>query len=298
MNFVIEAPFNLGLKEPRPGKDPGARLLPEALNAADFSRRLQITDKVRIEAPEYISVIDQGNGIRNASQVIAYTRKLSAELSIQFSRHKSPLVIGGDCSILLGIMLSLKKRGNYGLFFIDGHTDFITLEQSTTAAIAGMDLAIVAGLGHESLTNIDGCRPYVKEEAIFCFGNREYDELYEAPIKNSRVSYYHLNKIRQEGIGHVTGRFLSMVDANQLDGFWIHLDVDVLDDTVMPCVDSRNPGGLSYDELRQTITALVNSPKFAGLDITILDPTMDTDGAVVRRFANEMVAILNQGNTL
>jgi len=33
------------------------------------------------------------------------------------------------------------------------------------------------------------------------------------------------------------------------DGFWIHVDADVLDDSIMPAVDYRLPGGLSLDEL-------------------------------------------------
>jgi len=274
--------------------EPGVRFLPDALNRLGFSGRLNITDVIRVEAPAYASVIDADSGIRNLKEVDVYSRKLADTLEIQLRKHRSPLVIGGDCSLLIGIMLALKKLGKYGLFFIDGHTDFITVEQSASAAIAGMDLAIVAGLGHEGLTNIDGSRPYVDEDAIFCYGNREYDEVYEAPIKNSRVGYYPLDEIRKSGISKIANRFLTMTDANGLDGFWIHLDVDVLDDAVMPCVDSRNPGGLSYDELKQTLKPLLASPKFAGMDITILDPTMDVDGTIVDRFVEEMVAVLNR----
>ena len=294
MDIIIEAPFNLGLIEPGPGMEPGVRFLPDALNRLGFSGRLNITDVIRVEAPAYASVIDADSGIRNLKEVDVYSRKLADTLEIQLRKHRSPLVIGGDCSLLIGIMLALKKLGKYGLFFIDGHTDFITVEQSASAAIAGMDLAIVAGLGHEGLTNIDGSRPYVDEDAIFCYGNREYDEVYEAPIKNSRVGYYPLDEIRKSGISKIANRFLTMTDANGLDGFWIHLDVDVLDDAVMPCVDSRNPGGLSYDELKQTLKPLLASPKFAGMDITILDPTMDVDGTIVDRFVEEMVAVLNR----
>lgn len=294
MDIIIEAPFNLGLIEPGPGMEPGVRFLPDALNRLGFSGRLNITDVIRVEAPAYASVIDADSGIRNLKEVDVYSRKLADTLEIQLRKHRSPLVIGGDCSLLIGIMLALKKLGKYGLFFIDGHTDFITVEQSASAAIAGMDLAIVAGLGHEGLTNIDGSRPYVDEDAIFCYGNREYDEVYEAPIKNSRVGYYPLDEIRKSGISKIANRFLTMTDANGLDGFWIHLDVDVLDDAVMSCVDSRNPGGLSYDELQQTLKPLLASPKFAGMDITILDPTMDVDGTIVDRFVEEMVAVLNR----
>jgi arginase len=293
MDIIIEAPFNLGLKEPEPGVEPGVRFLPDALQGHGFAGRLNITDITRVKPPAYVSVIDAQSGIRNLKQVVAYSRLLAANVEIQLKKHKSPLIIGGDCSILIGIMLALKNLGKYGLFFIDGHTDFITSEQSSTAAVAGMDLAIVAGLGNENLTNIDGLKPYVREEAIFCYGNREYNEFYEAPIINSSVNYYHLNKIRQMGINRITEKFLTIIDKNELDGFWIHLDADVLDDAVMPCVDSRNTGGLSYNELKQTLQTLLNSPKFTGIDITILDPTLDIDGTVIQQFVENIVNIFH-----
>jgi arginase len=289
MNILIEAPFNLGLGEPTPGIQPGTRFLPDALQKHNFAERLNINDRIRIDAPEYVSAFDAASGVRNAKEVAAYSHLLADNIVLQLKEHRSPLVIGGDCSILIGIMAGLKKAGRYGLFFIDGHTDFIESPQSSTAAAAGMELAIVAGLGHDSLTNIDGLKPYVKQEDVFCYGNREYDEAYEAPVINSRESYYHLNKIRQAGINNITREYLQMAGIAKLDGFWIHLDADVLDDAVMPCVDSRTSGGLSYNELKQTLIPLINSPKFVGMSITIADPTMDVDGQVVKMFADEMI---------
>ena len=78
------------------------------------------------------------------------------------------------------------------LFFLDGHTDFITPELSGTAGAAGMDLAIVTGHGHEKLTNIYEQGHYVKKENVYCVGNREYDEAYERPVKESSVRYLDL----------------------------------------------------------------------------------------------------------
>jgi arginase len=39
----------------------------------------------------------------------------------------------------------------------------------------------------------------------------------------------------------------------ELDGFWIHLDADVLDDEVMPAVDYRLDGGLSFSDLSELL---------------------------------------------
>ncbi len=292
IDLLIEAPFNLGLKEPSPGIEPGVRFLPDALNKIGFGKRLGLTPPIRIPAPPYQSIIDPESGIRNAQEINLYSRKLISIVSEKVTKGSTPLVIGGDCSILIGIMVGLKTNGQYGLFFIDGHTDFVTLEQSATKAAAGMDLAIVAGLGHDLLADIDGLKPYVREEHIFCFGNRVYDDAYEATVVMSKVNYYPLSSIHQMGIPHITASFLTMVATEKLTGFWVHLDADVLNDDLMPCVDSRTPGGLSYDALRAVMIPLLSSPYFAGLSITILDPTLDKDDIVVKTFAEKLVEIL------
>lgn len=70
------------------------------------------------------------------------------------------------------------------------------------------------------------------------------------------------------------------LSRSNLDGFWIHLDCDALDDTIMPAVDYRLPGGLSGMELEEILGSAVASPGFVGLEVTILNPRLDPDGSV------------------
>jgi arginase len=114
-------------------------------------------------------------------------------------------------------------------------------ELSGTKGAAGMDLAIVTGNGHPKLANISGLGPYFKEEHVWCAGNREFDELYVKTITDSNIHYYDLLHLRETEIKNCCHGFLNMINKNRLDGFWIHLDVDVLDDELMPAVDSRDP---------------------------------------------------------
>ncbi|RSS72831.1 arginase family protein, partial [Streptomyces sp. WAC05292] len=61
-------------------------------------------------------------------------------------------------------------------------------------------------------------------------------------------------------------------------GFWVHLDADVLDPSVMPAVDSPDPGGLFPGELADLLRVLIGSPRCVGLNVTIYDPDLDPDG--------------------
>ena len=197
------------------------------------------------------------------------------------------LVLGGDCSIIIGNALALKQLGDYRLFFIDGHTDFMWPSLSSTHGVAGMDLAIVTGHGHEKLSNIDQLGPYFKEQNVWCVGNREYDSNYVAAIENTAIHYYDLKTLRQSGIPDCISSFFTSLTTGPTDGFWVHLDVDVLDPLIMPAVDSPDPGGLSYPELNMMLESLLSHPLCAGLEITILDPDRDPDGKIVQEFIRE-----------
>jgi len=72
-------------------------------------------------------------------------------------------------------------------------------------------------------------------------------------------------------------------------GFWIHLDADVLDDLIMPAVDYRLPGGLTFSELSNLLRLLLMSGKAVGVSVTIFNPTLDKDGSITRNFVSSMV---------
>jgi arginase len=288
---LLAAPSNLGLKEPSPGIEPGVKHLPKALLRTGFAASLDLMDIETIIPPLYSTEVDPVSGVRNADKIAAYSRTLASAIEELNNKDVIPIVIGGDCSILIGTSLGLKRTGNYGLFFMDGHTDYYLPEHSSGAA-AGLDLALVTGKGHKKLTNIQDLGPYIAEDNVFAYGNRDFDPVYVKLIQSSGINYFDLNEVRTQGIAEITTQFLLHVKKNDLDGFWIHLDVDVLDDAIMPCVDSRANGGLSYDELSETVIPLLQSPFFKGMDITILDPTMDGRKEVINEFGKRMTKIL------
>jgi arginase family enzyme len=63
--------------------------------------------------------------------------------------------------------------------------------------------------------------------------------------------------------------------VTELSGFWVHMDADVLDPSVMPAVDSPDPNGLAIDEVYRLLRTLVASPRCAGFQLTIDDPDLD-----------------------
>ncbi len=56
-------------------------------------------------------------------------------------------MLGGDCSILLGKMLALRRRGRHGLLFIDGRADFYQPQAEPNGEAPSMDLALAPAAG-------------------------------------------------------------------------------------------------------------------------------------------------------
>jgi arginase len=291
--YIVEFPSNLGLKEPQPGKEPGVKKLPDWLWKHNLHKFIPHKDIIRIDPPKYSGNKDSETQILNANSLVDYAREQAYLINNLITQNKFPFILGGDCSILLGPAIALKQKGNYGLFYLDGHTDFMDVSLSETGGVGGMAASIVTGNGPQKLTNILNLSPYIKEENLWCVGNREYDDEYENEIRNSTATYLSLEMLRKQGIENCVSAFLSQIEANNLDGFWLHIDVDVLNDSVMPCVDSRTPDGLTYAEFNELTSYLFQSEKLSGLQITILDPDLDPTGQYTKEFVSNITTTFN-----
>ena len=245
----------------------------------------------RVTPPRYDPDETRATNIRNIQSISIYSRMLAAEIGASVQSDGFPLVIGGDCSIVLGAGLALKRLGAYGLIFIDGHTDFFLPEQSATGGAAGMDLALVTGWGPQSLTNIDGMKPYFDPNNVWLVGNRDFEQRPSGAIptaESSGMDYWDLTRLRRTGLTISVSERSSALARRPINGFWIHLDVDALDDAIMPAVDSRQPDGLSWQEIRQIIVGALATGRAVGMEITIFDPDLDLNGSIARELARNI----------
>src|SRR6478752_6099615 len=167
--IIIEAPTNIGLKQLTLGIEPGVNKLPAWLKQHGLHDKIVHQKVITVDSPPFAMDIDEESGVRNADIVVEYSKKLAPV--VKDNKENFSLVIGGDCSILIGIAVGLKQNGRYGIFYLDGHTDYVLPEQSGTKAAAGMDLAMITGNGPEKLININGQKTYIEEKHVFAVGN-------------------------------------------------------------------------------------------------------------------------------
>jgi arginase len=275
---IVEAPTNLGL---HPG---GVERLSAALIDAGFAERLRAPVVSRVVPPPYDPVPDPETHIMNARAIAAYTRDLADPVGRAIDAGQFPIVLGGDCSILLGNVLALRRRGRFGLLFVDGHNDCYEPGTYPTAEVAAMDLAQSVGVGPEFLTNIDELRPYVRASDTVVFGTRDSCDghLRGRMSTPAGILEMELSEIRHMGIDAALSKAIRGVKRPELSGVWLHLDVDVLDDAIMPAVDYRRPDGLSWTEFETSVRAFLGSGLVVGINVTIFNPSMDPDGSIAK----------------
>ncbi|MGH9954408.1 MAG: arginase family protein [Nitrososphaera sp.] len=285
---IIDAPSILGLRPT------GVQHLPEALKAAGLMSELRAEYGGRVSPLSYSSERDKSTLLLNPDSISEFSLRLADAITLVLHKKRFPLVLGGDCSILIGSLLALRRLGPYGLFFIDGHADFYQPQASPTGEVADMDLAIVSGRGPNVLTNIEGLKPLVQDNDIIVFGYRDAEQSAgygSQDVRDTNMHAFDLPNVRKfSTITAAASHAVDILTNNELEGFWIHLDADVLDDLIMPAVDYRLAGGgLSFTELSELLKALLSSGRAVGMNITIFNPQLDLDGSIARGFVSSLV---------
>ncbi len=287
---LLDAPSNLGLRPPAPGCVPGCAKLAGALRDKQVRQRLDAADAGVVVPPRYIPDWEPGPRVRNSAGLAAYTPRLADRIGRLLDDKLFPIVLGGDCSVLLGAALALRRRDRYGLAFVDGHSDFRHFGNAPAVdAAAGEDLALVTGRGQEDLAHIDGLGPYIDDADVVVLGIRD-DDAYREELEYLGVAVRTAATCR---VPSATAAALGHLAQGGRAGYWVHLDVDVLDPRVMPAVDSPDPGGLAWVELLALLVPLVSHPAAAGLDVTIFDPELDNDGTLAMKLANMLVEVFS-----
>jgi arginase len=286
---VLEAPSILGLKPT------GVERLPDVLLKHGLADELHARRAGRVEpSAPYDTTRDPQTLTLNARGIAEYSVQLANAVQDIVGRGEFPILLGGDCSILLGSTLALRRLGRYGLLFIDGHADFYQPEANPNGEAASMDLAFATGRGPELLTNLEGLRPLVRDEDVVAFGFRDAAEQrhYGSQPLPPAVLALDLREVRR--LGAQRAAQLAVDHLSPAGRFFIHLDADVVSDALMPAVDYRIEDGLEWDELRTVLEVALGSGRAVGIEIAIYNPALDPDGSSGRELARTLIKALQQ----
>lgn len=288
MSLVL-APSNLGLS-PVGSKQQGTWRAPQALLDAGLARALDTDEVIALERPEYRFDAQPGTRIRNGVSIRAFSLQVAGKVTDILRRGRFPVVIGGDCSVLLGGLYGSRVAGGRGLVHVDGHSDFYNPSNYDTSrrlgAVAGMDLALASGRGEDLLTSWPQIgKPLAGDADIVQIGQRD------GRLTGTGITQWTVQRVLADGIDASARAVVARLQTRGLDKVWLHVDLDVLDADVMSAVDSPGSPGFDYEQLSALIRTLCASGRVAGADFAIYDPERDPNA----RHAEPLVRCIARG---
>ena len=273
------------------GRAGGTEHAPAAVREHGLLERVEARDRgdldVRIRGEER----DPATGIVGADDVLALTRAVRDAVRDTIAAGERPLVLGGCCSIVPGALAGVRDAaGPPGVVNVDGHVDVYDGRTSPTGEAADMPLSVAFGLGPQAWVDAAG-GPSAEPERVVVLGARDPEEAADiAPLlagELGALAVQHPWQLRDAGL-----RASGQAAADQLGRFWIHLDVDALDEAAMPATDYLMPGGLEWDELAELLAPLCAAPGFAGLSLGCLNPEKDPGGGCTGRTCDLLADVL------
>jgi len=175
---IVGAPTSIGIRTYDSGEPRHLDRAPGVLRALGLVQRLGASDLGDVIPPAYRDYVRPAGRARNEAEVGEYCRSLGERVEEATHGGRFAVVLGGDCSIVLGSLLGARKsaQGSVGLVYVDAHADFGTPEESHTGSVASMCLALAVGRGETPLARLTGDAPLVHGKDVVLIGRRDAAE--------------------------------------------------------------------------------------------------------------------------
>jgi arginase len=277
------------------GTNRGEARAPRALRDAGLVGRTGARDAGDVDATIDDPDRDARTGVIGFEQLRRASSEVYSAVAAILEEAGRPLVVGGDCAVLVGALAAAKERfGRVGLAFVDGHLDFFGGDTSPSGEAADMDLAFVTGRGPEGLVDIGRVTPPIAEPGdVVVMGYRDDPEEEvggprEADLVDERVQLVGALAIKR-GDPERLGRYVAERLEAQAGRFWVHFDVDAFDGEEMSAVTYPLPDGLSFEDTEALLRPLASSSALVGVSVADFVPDKDPDGRNARRLV-ELIA--------
>jgi arginase len=275
------------------------RVLREAGLAESLRRSGDVRDGGDLELLE-------GSGVRGPSgllneralgRLVAATRHAVADA---LRRGRLPLLIGGDCPVLLGALAAGRDQGREpGLLLVDGHEDAWPPERSETGEASDSEVAIALGRVPRLPASLDDLVPLLTTDGVAMLGPRDRRELDEQGVESldEAVALFRDDVAVRAGRAAASARDAVTALAAGSRSFWLHIDLDVLRTDDFPAADYLQPGGLTWEELLDIAAHALADPRCYGCSVVIYNPDLDperTAAARVVRFMKDCYTMRSQ----
>jgi arginase len=275
---IIGAPLDLG--QDRRGVDMGPSAVRVAnLNARVASLGYEVEDWGNIPVEQKEAWPEGPADAKYLPQIAAACEVLAARVCEALSRHKLPLVLGGDHSIAVGTVAGVAHHFHalgkeIGLIWLDAHADMNTPETSPSGNVHGMPLACILGNGPEPLTGLAGFRPMVDARNAVIVGLRDVDQLERPHVKNSGIRAFTMRDIDERGLRAVMEEAIAIAGEGTA-GIHVSLDMDFCDPVHAPGVGTPVRGGATYREAHLAMEMICDSRRLVSMEVVEVNPVID-----------------------
>jgi arginase len=198
-----------------------------------------------------------------------------------------PLVIGGDCTITIGVVAGLQReRPDIGLFYFDGDADLATPDTTMSGVLDAMGIAHLIGLADTELARLSSRVPMLADDRLVLFGIDESDpETFHQTVLDTRPGLRRFadRAVRADPAGTATAALSALRAAS--DGVVLHFDVDAVDSGDLPLANYPHYGtGVTLDQAGDVLRVAAAAPDLAAIVLTEVNPSHDPDGGQVQRY--------------
>ncbi len=284
---------------------PGQDKALQALRAAGLVEQLQFAGCSVVDHGDLLRVrshLDKKRGHpQNLAAAIQVAQRVGEQVELALRRSEIPLVIGGDCTIELGVISGFLHAGeDLSLLYFDGGVDLYTPITNPTGILDSMGVAhMIAEPGAaEDLCRVGPRVPLMPADAILFFGygpNPGDTQGQERRIlKQRNMLCYPLETI-QDRVKQAAEEVRIRLEQ-KTRRFVIHFDVDVIDFVDFPITDVPQFNiGLTFEEAMDCLEIFAASTHFGGLVITEFNPDhTDEDGVLAATFVQRVAQALSQ----
>ena len=279
----------------------GQDLAPAALRSAGLTARLvaaglEVHDEG--DLPHQVWKPDREHPLaQNVGEATESLQELAGRLGPLLAQGDFVLVLGGNCTIALGIMAALRRleAGSAGLLYLDRHYDLNTPDSTMDGALDWMGLAHALALPgcEDTLADGFGPRPLLGPHQIAWLGVDPQPATEWEREQAARLGLYVATS--QALAGDPAGAATAALDYLPAGPLAVHIDVDVLDFIDAPLAentDCRNTGP-TLAQAEEALVAAAREPRVRTLSIGELNPTRCAgDPGALPRFIDVIARVL------